>query len=48
MLDQAHKRLDAAGFDAYGWPHDATSDTPADLSNERYWRVCWHSIWSGR
>lgn len=25
-LDQAHKRLDAAVFDAYGWPHDLSDD----------------------
>lgn len=25
-LDLAHKRLDAAVFDAYGWPHDLTDD----------------------
>jgi type II restriction/modification system DNA methylase subunit YeeA len=25
-LDQAHKRLDAAVLDAYGWPHDLTDD----------------------
>jgi hypothetical protein len=25
-LDQAHRRLDAAVFDAYGWPHDLSDD----------------------
>jgi hypothetical protein len=25
-LDQAHRRLDAAVFDAYGWPHELTDD----------------------
>jgi type II restriction/modification system DNA methylase subunit YeeA len=25
-LDAAHKRLDAAVFDAYGWPHDLTDE----------------------
>ena len=25
-LDQAHKRLDAAVFDAYGWPHDLSDE----------------------
>src|SRR5213075_261381 len=25
-LDQAHKQLDAAVFDAYGWPHDLSDD----------------------
>ena len=25
-LDLAHKRLDAAVFDAYGWPHDLSDD----------------------
>jgi type II restriction/modification system DNA methylase subunit YeeA len=25
-LDQVHKRLDAAVFDAYGWPHDLSDD----------------------
>ena len=25
-LDAAHKRLDAAVFDAYGWPHDLSDD----------------------
>jgi hypothetical protein len=25
-LDQAHKRLDAAVLDAYGWPHDLSDD----------------------
>jgi hypothetical protein len=26
LLDLAHKRLDDAVFDAYGWPHDLTDD----------------------
>jgi hypothetical protein len=25
-LDTAHRRLDAAVFDAYGWPHDLSDD----------------------
>jgi hypothetical protein len=25
-LDLAHRRLDAAVFDAYGWPHDLSDD----------------------
>ncbi len=25
-LDAAHKRLDAAVFDAYGWPHDLSDE----------------------
>ncbi len=25
-LDLAHKKLDAAVFDAYGWPHDLTDE----------------------
>jgi hypothetical protein len=25
-LDLAHKRLDTAVFDAYGWPHDLSDD----------------------
>ena len=25
-LDHAHKRLDAAVFDAYGWPHDLSDE----------------------
>jgi hypothetical protein len=25
-LDQAHKQLDAAVFDAYGWPHELSDD----------------------
>ena len=25
-LDEAHKKLDAAVFDAYGWPHDLSDE----------------------
>ena len=25
-LDEAHKKLDAAVFDAYGWPHDLSNE----------------------
>lgn len=25
-LDAAHERLDAAVFDAYGWPHDLSDE----------------------
>jgi hypothetical protein len=25
-LTEAHRRLDAAVFDAYGWPHDLSDD----------------------
>ncbi len=25
-LDLAHKKLDAAVFDAYGWPHDVSDE----------------------
>ena len=32
-LDLAHRKLDAAVCDAYGWPHD--------LSDEVFWSGCW-------
>ena len=33
-LDQAHKRLDAAVFDAYGWPHDPSTSSGQALSDD--------------
>ena len=36
-LDNAHRKLDAAVFAAYGWP--------AICPTTKSWRGCWRSTW---
>jgi len=33
-LDLAHRKLDEAVFDAYGWPHDPSASSGQALSDE--------------